>query len=121
MSSAAGARRPAAGARRPARNTGPVVRPRSSLGRRREVPVPVDVLDGTAFGGDAGSPELRIEVFDVEGEDLFRPGRGLVEHPPQDSLAQAMPVVGEQLFEAGARDGPVAAAGGLAAFQSPGG
>jgi hypothetical protein len=51
--------------------------------------------------------KLQVEVFDVEGEDLLRPGGGLVEHPPQDSLAQAVPVIGEQLLEPGTRDGPV--------------
>ena len=81
----------------------------------------MDVLDCATLGGDAGPPELRVEVLDVEGEDLLRPGGGLVEHPPQDPLAQAVPVVGEQLLEAGARDGPVAAACGLAALEPPGG
>jgi hypothetical protein len=81
----------------------------------------VDVLDGTALGGDAGPPELRVEVLDVEGEDLLRPGGGLVEHPPQDPLAQPVPAVGEQFLKAGARDRPVAAAGELATLQPPGG
>jgi len=81
----------------------------------------VDVLDGAPLGGDAGTPELRVEVPDVEGEDLLRPGGGLVEHPPQDPLPQPVPAVGEQLLEPGARDRPVAAAGGLAALQPPGG
>ena len=67
------------------------------------------------------TPELQVEVLDVEGEDLLGAGGGLVEHPPQDPLAQAVPVVGEQLLQAGAGDGPIAAAGGLAALQPPGG
>src|SRR5450756_1259581 len=33
---------------------------------------PVDVLDGSALGLDAGPPELRVEVLHVEGEDLLR-------------------------------------------------
>jgi hypothetical protein len=34
-------------------------------------------------------------VLDVEEGDLFRTGGGLVEHPPQDPLVQAVPVVAE--------------------------
>jgi hypothetical protein len=55
----------------------------------------VDVLDRAALGGDAATPELQVEVLDVEGQELLGAGGGLVEHPPQDPLAKGVPVVGE--------------------------
>jgi hypothetical protein len=81
----------------------------------------VDVLDRAALGGDPAAAELQVEVLDVEGQEFPGAGGGLVEHPPQDPFAQAVPVAGEQLVQAGAGDGPIAAAGGLAAFQAAGG
>ena len=72
---------------------------------------PVDVLDRAALGVDAAAPEPQVEVLDVEGQEFFGAGGGLVQHPPQDPLAKAVPVVGEQLVQACARDGAVAAAG----------
>src|SRR5450755_463090 len=120
MSAAAGAREPEVGARRPARTTGPEVRPRNRRGRRRAPNSgPVHVLDRAALGADAAAPELQVQVLDVEGQEFFGAGGGLVEHPPQHPLAQIVPVVGEQLVQPGARDRAVAAAGGLAALQPP--
>jgi hypothetical protein len=81
----------------------------------------VDVLDRAALGGAPATPELQVEILDIEGQELLGASGGFVEHPPQDPLAQAVPVVGEHLVQAGARDGPITAAGGLAAFQSAGG
>ena len=44
--------------------------------------------------------QLQAEVLDVEGQEFFGAGGGLVQHPPQDPLAKAVPVVGEQLVQA---------------------
>ncbi|WP_067143972.1 hypothetical protein [Microtetraspora malaysiensis] len=79
------------------------------------------VFEGAAFGSDAGAPELRVEVFDVEGEDFLGPGRSFIQQPPEDSFPERVAVVGEQLLQAGLRDGAVAAAGGGAALQPAGG
>jgi hypothetical protein len=38
----------------------------------------VDVLDRAALGGDAATPELQVEVLDVEGQELLGAGGGLV-------------------------------------------
>ncbi|GAA3421956.1 hypothetical protein GCM10018952_70380 [Streptosporangium vulgare] len=74
------------------------------------------VLDRAALGGDAAAPELQVEVFDVEGQEFLGAGGGLIQHSPQDPLAQTVLVVGEQLVQAGAGDGAVAAASALAAL-----
>jgi hypothetical protein len=57
----------------------------------------VDVLDRAALGGDPAAPEFQVEVLDVEGQEFLGAGGGLVEHPPQDPFAQAVPLIGEQL------------------------
>ncbi|MGI5157820.1 hypothetical protein [Microbispora sp. CA-102843] len=77
----------------------------------------MNVLDGAALGDDAGAAELQVEALDVEGEDFFGAGGGVVQKPPVDSFAQGMRGVGEERLQPGARDGAVAAAGGLAALQ----
>jgi hypothetical protein len=59
--------------------------------------------------GQAAAPELQVQVLDVKGQELLGAGGGLVQHPPQHLLAQAVPVVGEQLVQAG----------WLAALQEP--
>lgn len=63
---------------------------------------PVDVLDRAALGADAAAPELQVQVLDVEGQELLGAGGGLIQHPPQHPLAQAVPVAGEQLVQADA-------------------
>ncbi|WP_346104053.1 hypothetical protein [Nonomuraea maheshkhaliensis] len=75
------------------------------------------VFDGAALGGDAAAPELQVKIFDVQGQDFVGSGCGLVQHAPQDPLAEIVPIVGEQLLQAGERDRSVAAAGGFAPLQ----
>jgi hypothetical protein len=52
----------------------------------------VHVLDRAALGVDTAAPELQVQVLDVEGEDLFGAGGGLIQHPPQHPPAQIVPV-----------------------------
>jgi hypothetical protein len=121
MSAAAGARGPAAGARRSARKSGPVVRPRSSRGRRRAVPVAqwtYSIAPPLEVTRPRRNSRSRSSMFRDRSSSAR--AAGLVSHPPQHPLAQPVPVVSEQLVQPGARDRPVAAAGGLAAFQLPG-
>lgn len=79
---------------------------------------PVYVLGRTALGGDAAAPELQVQVLNVQGQEFLGSGRCFVERSPEDPFAQAVPVVGEQLVQPGARDRAVAAAGGFAPLQS---
>jgi hypothetical protein len=64
----------------------------------------VDVLARAAPGGDASAAEFQVEFFDVEAEDLFGAGGGLVQGPvlPNVSLAANWAVVPGQRC---ARDG----------------
>jgi hypothetical protein len=104
--------------------------------RRRGAPVgqetpvrPGGRRAGGAAGGRWGWPSARIaptsqqerelgaEVFDVEGQDLFGPGRRFVEEPPQEPFPQREAVVGEEFLEPGLRDGAVVAMGGLGGIR----
>ena len=49
----------------------------------RGVGVPVDLAGLPAFADHDGGFGVWVEVFDVEFEDLLRPGGGVVEQPPQ--------------------------------------
>jgi hypothetical protein len=52
----------------------------------------VDVLARAAPGGDASAAEFQVEFFDVEAEDLFGAGGGLVQGPvlPNVSLGRKL-------------------------------
>ena len=82
--------------------------------------LPHDHVDRAALAADAGAPVGQVEVVGVERQDLGRPGRGLVEHPPERPLAQRDVLAGEQLADLGAgqRAGPVGPR--LAADEQPG-
>jgi hypothetical protein len=67
--------------------------------------VSVHPFDGAARGTDGGAAVLRVEVFDVEGEDLGDTGGGLVEHPPQRLLAQRDVAARQQPLDLGFADG----------------
>jgi hypothetical protein len=73
-----------------------------------------------ALGADPGALVVRVQVADVQGEDLLGAGGDLVEHPPQGLLPQPDAWQVEQPLTGGGVDGAGAVDGFLAALQ-PGG
>lgn len=87
--------------------------------------LPADEFGLAAFADDRGAAVGKVEVLDVEDQDLVGSGGGLVEEPPEGFLPQRMIGV-EERSQFDFWDGSAPVAGGLvgpeaASFQAGGG
>jgi hypothetical protein len=76
---------------------------REQSGRCR---LPADRLSVATLADHHRSLVGRVEVLDIEQEDLLGPGRGLVEHAPQQPFPQTVVRRGEERLEFLERNGP---------------
>jgi hypothetical protein len=85
---------------------------RASLQQPRQQPggagAPDDDVGGAAFPAHLRLAVGEVQVRHVQGEDLVRPGRGLIQHPPQGFVPQRHVVTGQQPLEVSTGKSPAA-------------